>query len=391
MTDIVADMIDEKIDGLSLEEKAALCIGRKEWHFRGLPRLGLREIMVCDGPHGLRKQDDDGMSPDEGSVPATCFPTASALGASWNRELLSKIGAALASECLAERVSVLLGPGVNIKRSPLCGRNFEYFSEDPRLSGELAAAMINSIQESGVGCSLKHYAANNQERLRMTIDAVIDERSLREIYLAGFETAVKKSSPWTIMCAYNRVGGEYVSENRRLLTEILREEWGWDGVMITDWGACNDRVAGLAAGQDIEMPDSGPENADYIAEAVREGSLDGKVLDKAAERIITLLQKAAPALSAPSPGVSFEEHHRLAREAAAESAVLLKNDAGTLPLGAGEQIAVIGEFATAPRYQGSGSSRVNPTGVETFLDEIREVYPDAPYAPGYRLDEGRRR
>ncbi|MBI9106470.1 MAG: glycoside hydrolase family 3 C-terminal domain-containing protein [Spirochaetales bacterium] len=375
--------IKKIIKELSIEEKAVLCAGRKDWHFRGLPKYGLAELMACDGPHGLRKQDDDAVNPRASSLASTCFPTASALASSWNTDLMYRIGTILADECRAERVSVLLGPGVNIKRSPLCGRNFEYFSEDPLLSGELASALINGVQDAGVGCSLKHFTANNQESLRMTIDALIDERTLREIYLPAFETAVKKSSPWTIMCSYNRINGEYVSESRRLLTDILRTDWGWDGVLITDWGACNNRTEGLAAGQDIEMPDSGPENAAKIAEAVRTGSLPEEVLDRTVTRILNLLDKAAP-IDSPKP-VSLENHHLLAREAAAESIVLLKNENSVLPLTADDRIAVIGEFAVNPRYQGAGSSRVNPTALDIFLDEIRKHYPEAVYAAGYRL------
>jgi len=375
--------IEKIISELSVEEKAALCIGRKEWHFRGLEKHEIHEIMVCDGPHGLRKQDDDSAHPLAESVPSTCFPTASALASSWNRDLLYRIGEALADECRSEKVSVLLGPGVNIKRSPLCGRNFEYFSEDPLLSGELASEMINGVQQTGVGCSLKHFAVNNQERLRMTIDAIIDERSLREIYLTAFETAVKKSSPWTIMCSYNRINGEYASENRRLITDILRGEWGWNGVLITDWGACNDRVRGLEAGQDIEMPDSGPENAAAIADDVKNGRLPEKILNDTVSRILSLLEKAAPPLSSPS--FSQENHHLLAKKAASESIILLKNEESVLPLNTGDKIAVIGEFAVNPRYQGAGSSRVNPLRKDNFIDEIRKVYPDAPYSAGYRL------
>lgn len=372
------------ISKLTVEEKAALCTGRKSWHFKGVPQYDIKEIMVCDGPHGLRKQDDDADTQPAPSLPATCFPTASALASSWNRELLGRIGGALGTECRAEGVAVLLGPGVNIKRSPLCGRNFEYFSEDPLLSGELASAMINGIQSGGTGCSLKHFAANNQESLRMTIDSVIDERSLREIYLRAFEICVKKSSPRTIMCAYNRVNGEYASENRKLLTDILRDEWGWNGVMITDWGSCNERLRGLAAGQDIEMPDSGPENPAIITAAVKQGNLPETVLDRTAERILSLLAKAAEA--EPAQELSPEKHHNLAKEAASESIVLLKNEDAVLPLKSDDKIAVTGEFALKPRYQGAGSSRVNPTRLDSFLDEIKKHYPDTVYSAGYSLN-----
>jgi beta-glucosidase len=266
---------------MTLEEKASLCSGLDFWHLKGIERLDIPSIMVTDGPHGLRKQVADSSQVClESSVPATCFPTASTLAATWNRELIYQVGRAIGEECRAEKVGVILGPGANIKRSPLCGRNFEYFSEDPYLSGEIARSHINGIQSMGIGTSLKHYAANNQESRRMVVDAVVDERALREIYLAGFEIAVKGAQPWTVMSAYNKVNGIYCSEHQALLRDILRDEWGHEGLVITDWGAMNDRVAGLAAGVAVAMPGPNPGSDARIVHAVQRGLLDEAVLDE---------------------------------------------------------------------------------------------------------------
>ncbi|MDR2403320.1 MAG: glycoside hydrolase family 3 C-terminal domain-containing protein [Spirochaetaceae bacterium] len=381
--DLVAEM--------TLEEKASLCSGRDFWFLKGIPRLGLEPIMVTDGPHGLRKQaaaaDHLGINQ---SVPATCFPTAAASACSFDRKLLEEIGRAIGEECLAEEVAVILGPGANIKRSPFCGRNFEYFSEDPLLSGEMAAALIKGVQSQGVGTSLKHYAANNQETCRMVVNAVIDERALREIYLAGFERAVKQAKPWTLMCSYNRVNGVYASENKKLLTSILRDEWGFEGLVMTDWGATNDRVLGLEAGLDLEMPGSGGVNDAKILEAVKKGLLDEGVLDRAAERVTDLILKARERQGAAEGSVrSFDAtaHHALARRAARESAVLLKND-GILPVASGVRAALIGAFAKQPRYQGAGSSRINPASLDNAHDALREGGLDFEYAPGYSLEPG---
>jgi len=389
------EKIGELIGNMTLEEKAGLCSGRDFWNLKGIERLGIPSIMVTDGPHGLRKQNEEsdhvGLNK---SVPSTCFPTASAMAASWDRELIREIGAALGDECRQEKVSVLLGPGVNIKRSPLCGRNFEYFSEDPLLGGELAAAHIEGVQSRGIGTSLKHFAANNQETRRMMIDAVVDERSFREIYLTGFEIAVKKAQPWTVMCAYNKLNGEYCSQNRELLTDILKNEWGHEGIVVTDWGAVVDRVKGLAAGLELEMPASYGLNDRLIVRAVREGALEEPVLDEAVRRILSMILRSEETLK-ENDGFRYDQaaHHRLARRAAAESAVLLKNEDGLLPLdlenpsgGKKPVIAVIGEFACTPRYQGSGSSLINPSRLDNALEELKAAAGDRAeilYVPGY--------
>ncbi len=358
---------------LTLEEKASLCLGSDFWHTAAVERLGIGRIMVSDGPHGLRAQMDEadhvGLS---GSVPATCFPTASGLGSSWNVELFREVGEALGRETKKWGVSVLLGPGVNMKRSPLCGRNFEYVSEDPWLAGELAIGMVQGVQSQGVGTSLKHYAANNQEDDRLRVSAVVDERTLREIYLPAFERVVKNAQPWTVMCAYNKVNGTYSSEHHWLLTEVLRDEWGFEGVVVSDWGAVHDRAASLRGGLDLEMPPHLGHSEVAVVQAVRDGTLDEAVLDATVRRMIRLVDLAQPALT---EGGSFDEteHHALARRAAQESAVLLKNDDGLLPLQVveGNTVAVIGEFARTPRYQGAGSSQVNPTRLDVPLDELR--------------------
>ena len=375
----------ELVSQMTLEEKASLCSGLDTWHLKGISRLGLSPIMVTDGPHGLRKQDDkaDHLGLNK-SVPAVCFPTASATACSFDRDLLYKIGAAMGEECLQENVAVLLGPGVNIKRSPLCGRNFEYFSEDPYLAGELAASLINGVQSKGVGTSLKHYAANNQECRRMTIDSVVDERALREIYLSAFETAVKKAQPWTVMCSYNRLGGEYLADSRRFLSDILRDEWGFDGLVVTDWGACNDRVQGVRAGCDLEMPSSNGINDKAIVEAVKSGALDMDALDTVAERVVRLILDAQ---EHKKEGYRYDEnaHHVLARKAASQSAVLLKNEGGMLPLKEGQSLAVIGQFAKSPRYQGEGSSHINPTRLDSAFDAFIAAGIAFDYADGYDL------
>ena len=378
--------IKSLIAQMTLEEKASLCSGLDSWHTKPIERLGIPSIMMADGPHGLRKETGkaDNMT-DARSVPATCFPTAAATACSWDRGLLREIGRALGEECLEHGVSILLGPGANIKRSPLCGRNFEYFSEDPLLAGEMAAAWIEGLQEKGVGASLKHFAANSQEHRRMTIDSVVDDRALRELYLANFERAIKGATPpWTVMCAYNRLNGEYCSENRRLLTQVLREKWGFEGVVITDWGACNDRAKGVSAGQDLEMPSSGGLNDRRIVEAVRAGGLDISELDTVVERLLRLIFTASGNLR-PGNRYDRDAHHALARRAAEESAVLLKNEGGLLPLKKGARVAVIGAFAKYPRYQGSGSSLINPLRLERAWDEMRAYAPGCVYASGYRL------
>lgn len=350
---------------LSLEEKVGLCSGRDFWHLKPLERFGLPAIMFADGPHGLRKQsaEYDGYQL-AGTVPATCFPTASALASTWNVELVREVGEALGREARAERVSVLLGPGVNIKRSPLGGRNFEYFSEDPYLSGVLAAAYIRGVQSTGVGASLKHFAANNQETRRATIDARVDERALREIYLAAFEQPTRAAQPWTVMAAYNRLNGTYCSEHPELLTTILRDEWGFEGAVVSDWGAVNDRAASLAAGLDLEMPGlNGLSDAALLA-AVRAGRVPVEMVDRAAGRVLALISRAASALAEPAR-CDVDQHHALARRAAAEGAVLLQNQNALLPVAPGPGLAVVGAFAKMPRYQGAGSSLVTPSRLDT--------------------------
>jgi beta-glucosidase len=371
----VASGFSNRLSALTLEEKASLCLGSAFWHTAPVERLSIPRIMVSDGPHGLRAQLEQGDHVGlMDSAPATCFPTASAIGSSWNLDLLRTIGEALAREANKLGVSVVLGPGINMKRSPLCGRNFEYVSEDPWLAGELAIAMVQGIQSQGIGTSLKHYAANNQEDDRLRVSAEVDERTLREIYLPAFERVVKSAQPWTVMCAYNKLNGTYCSEHDWLLTEVLREEWGFEGLVVSDWGAVHDRVAALRAGLDLEMPPNlGVSDAEIVA-AVRDGSLDESVLDESAGRVLHLVDQSQPAL-AEDASFDPDDHHALARRAAHESAVLLKNAGSVLPLQPepGSTVAVIGEFARTPRFQGAGSSQVNPTRVDVALDELQSA------------------
>lgn len=371
---------------MSLAEKAAFTSGKSFWYLEACDRLNVPSVMLTDGPHGLRKQQTGGDHVGlTNSVPATCFPTASALAASWDTELLNEVGIALGKQSAAEQVTVLLGPGMNIKRHPLCGRNFEYFSEDPLLTGELAAAMIQGIQSQGVGASVKHFAANNQEYGRMYVDVVVDERSLREIYLRGFEIAVKRSQPWTVMCAYNRLNGTYCSDHDWLLNQVLRKEWGFQGLVVTDWGAANDRVKGVASGLDLEMPTSGGLNDKRVASAVESGELEEAILDQAIVRNVSLALCGGE-LSERDVTVDQEAHHALAHRAAVESTVLLKNDNQLLPLQPKGRIGVIGAFAKKPRYQGAGSSQVNPSKLECAYDAIAAAVGDAGevlYAAGY--------
>lgn len=383
---------------LTLEEKASLCLGSDFWHTAPVPRLGIPAIMVADGPHGMRRLPEGDRSGISGSLPATCFPTASALGSSWDPELADRVGRAVGEEARAQGVGVVLGPGVNIKRSPLCGRNFEYLSEDPLLSGELGAALVDGVQSQGVGACVKHYAANNQETDRLRVSADADERTLREIYLPAFERVVTRARPWTVMCAYNRVNGVHASQHRWLLTQVLRDEWGFDGLVMSDWGAVHDRVAALAAGLDLEMPPNLGVSDEAIVAAVRSGSLDERLLDLAVLRVLRLVERAlAGTASGPGSdadaGFDVDAHHALARAAAADCAVLLRNEDGILPLrpAAGDVLAVIGEFARTPRYQGAGSSQVNPTRVDVPLDELRAALPDGvqvTFAPGFRIAAG---
>ena len=368
---------------LSAVEKAKLSSGKNFWHLEGIKRFDIAPIMVTDGPHGLRKQDAkaDHVGLNQ-SVPATCFPTACALAASWDIELLQEVGVALGEQCVEENVTVLLGPGINIKRHPYCGRNFEYFSEDPLLSGKLAAAMIQGVQSQGVGTSLKHFAVNNQEQGRMFIDAIVDERTMREIYLRGFEIAIKDAQPWTVMCAYNRLNGEYCSENDWLLNQVLRNEWGFEGLVVTDWGASNDRVQGITSGLDLEMPSSGEVNDQRILQALEDGTLEPAELDKSIIRNVSL-SLLGQELKQQNVELDLQAHHLLARRVASESIVLLKNEDHILPLAEGRSLAVIGEFAKKPRYQGSGSSQVNPTELENAWQALTEYTDALLYAPGY--------
>jgi len=373
----------EIVSKLTLEEKASLCSGKDAWLLKSVERLGLSSVMVADGPHGLRKQlkaDDESVY--DKTVSATCFPTAATSVCSFDRDLLNKMGKALAEECLQEKVSVILGPGVNIKRSPLCGRNFEYFSEDPFVAGELAAALINGVQSKGIGTSLKHFAANNQETGRFTCDSAIDERALREIYLPAFEAAVKQAQPWTVMDSYNLLNGVYASENYRLLTSILRDEWGFKGTVVTDWGAVNDRVEGLKAGQDLEMPGLGDYNDKKIVEAIKSGAVDESILNKTALRLVELILKAQ---ENRQENYQYDKaaHHALAFKVALESAVLLKNDGDVLPVKQGQSLAVIGAFAKTPRYQGAGSSKIVPNKLDNAFDAFKAAGVSFDYAQGY--------
>ncbi|HEY9308509.1 MAG TPA: glycoside hydrolase family 3 N-terminal domain-containing protein, partial [Microbacterium sp.] len=324
---------------LTLEEKASLTSGASFWYTKPVERVGVPAIMVTDGPHGLRKQREGGDHLGIGdSVPATCFPPAVGLGSSWDVELIHRVGEALGTETSIENVAVLLGPGINIKRSPLCGRNFEYLSEDPIVSGVLGAAIVRGIQSKGVGTSLKHFAANNQENDRMRSSSDVDPRPLREIYLRGFQRVVEDAQPWTVMCSYNRINGVYASEDPWLLTQVLRDEWGFEGLVVSDWGAVNERVPGLAAGMDLEMPSSGGTTDAQIVAAVHDGSLDESVVDVAAGRVLDLVRKATDGAGTVEGPLDVDAHHALAREAAGRSIVLLKND-GVLPLAKDAKLA----------------------------------------------------
>nr|WP_090885981.1 glycoside hydrolase family 3 C-terminal domain-containing protein [Evansella caseinilytica] len=382
--------IEQLISEMTLEEKASLCSGASFWRTKEVERMKIPSLMLTDGPHGLRKQKEgeDHLGIHQ-SVPATCFPSAAGLACSWDRTLMEKVGAALGEECQAENVSILLGPGANIKRSPLCGRNFEYFSEDPYLSSEMAAHHIKGVQSQGVGTSLKHFAANNQEHRRMSVDVTVDERTLREIYLASFEGAVKKGQPWTVMSAYNKINGTYASENRYLLNDILRKEWGFEGFVVSDWSAVDERIAALAAGLDLEMPSNNGVRDQQIVEAVKNGQLAEETLNKAVARLLTVVFKAADKKKAHAT-YDREAHHQLAREVARESMVLLKNEDRILPLKKTGTIALIGALAETPRYQGGGSSHINPTKIENIVEEMGKAVGangEVKYAEGYDLSK----
>ena len=380
--------VEAVLKQMTLKEKAALCTGANAWQTVAIERLGIPTMTVADGPHGVRRVEklDVLMSP---SLPATCFPTASALAATWDVELLSTMGEALAEECIALDVDIVLGPGNNMKRTPLCGRNFEYFSEDPFLGGELSVSFINGVQSKGVGTSLKHFAANNQEFQRFVINAQVDERALREIYLAGFERAVKAAQPWTVMCAYNRLNGAYCSEHSRLLIDILRDEWGFDGFVVSDWGAVHDRVAALAGGLELEMPGPREHRVQSVIDAVENGDLDEAILNTAVERLLRVIFKAS---ETPKGNIEFDvdAHHNLARRIAGEGIVLLKNAENLLPLKDVQTLAVIGQSAKTPHFQGGGSSHINPSRVDVPIEELQELAGEVNllYADGYPMEKG---
>ncbi len=377
--------IDKIISELTLEEKAALLSGSDFWHTERIARLDIPPIMMSDGPHGLRKMDDTAENPND-AIKAVCFPTAAALACSFDRELLETLGKALGEECVAEDVSIILGPGCNIKRSPLCGRNFEYFSEDPYLASQMAAAHIKGVQSKGVGTSLKHFAMNNQETRRMSYSAEVDERTFRELYLAAFETPVKESKPWTVMCSYNRINGVHSSQNKYLLTDILRDDWGFEGLVMSDWGAVDDRPVGIDAGLDLEMPSCNGKNDVIIIDAVNSGKLSMERVDACVRRVLELVDKAEESKS--EAVWDKQKHHALAGKIASECAVLLKNEGGLLPLDKKEKIAFIGEFADNPRFQGGGSSHINCFKVTSALEAAKQ-FCDVTYAKGYVTEEDR--
>ncbi|MEG1569229.1 MAG: glycoside hydrolase family 3 C-terminal domain-containing protein [Oscillospiraceae bacterium] len=372
----------ELVAKMTLEEKASLCSGLDFWHTKGVERVGVPSVMVTDGPHGLRKQAEasDHLGINQ-SVPATCFPTAVTTSCSFDRDLMHEMGEALGEECLQENVAVILGPGANIKRSPLCGRNFEYISEDPYLAGETAAALINGVQSKNVGTSLKHYLLNNQEKARLSGNSIVDERAMREIYMPAFETAVKKAQPWTVMCSYNKIGGTYASDNTRMMSDVLRGEWGFKGAVMTDWGAMNDRVQAVKAGLDLEMPASGGSTDAMIVSAVRNGNLSESLVDICAVNVATI---AIANKHNKKTSYDAKAHHALAGRIARESAVLLKNE-NVLPCGKKEKIAVIGQFAKKPRYQGAGSSKIAPTMITTVCDAFTEKGIEYTYSDGYDI------
>lgn len=376
--------VKELVGKMTLEEKASLCAGGGWWQTKPIDRLGIPSVYMTDGPHGLRKQEGTGDHLGlNASVPATCFPTAAGLASSFDRSLIARQASALAVEAQAHDVSILLGPGTNIKRSPLCGRNFEYFSEDPVLAGEMAASYIKSLQEGGVGCSLKHFAANNQESYRMGGDSLVDERTLREIYLRPFEIAVTKGKPQTVMCSYNRINGVFSCENEWLLTKVLRDDWGFDGYVVTDWGAMDIRVDALKAGCELEMPSSDMTTCNQIADAVKKGELDEAILDRAVTRMLNILYRWIET-NKREVTLDLEEHHKLAREIAAQTMVLAKNN-GVLPLDAKKSTAIIGAYGKKIMFQGGGSSHINNPYEDSVVDEWSKLG-EVVYAEGGRAD-----
>lgn len=359
---------------MTLEEKASLMSGKDFWQTQDIKRLGINNMFLADGPHGIRKQaaaaDHLGLN---ASIPATCFPTAATVANSWNEELGEKMGEYLGEEAVAQGVNVLLGPGINMKRNPLAGRNFEYFSEDPYLAGKLAAGMIKGIQSHGISACVKHFAVNNQEERRMAIDTIVDERTLREIYLTAFEIAIKEGKTKTVMSAYNMLNGSYTNENIHLMREILRDEWNYEGVVVTDWGGSNDRVAGLVAGNELEMPTTGGETNEEIIHAIKTGKITEEILDENVDRMLDLIFTTEQVLKESNNEIDKDKHHLLAQKVAEESIVLLKNEEKILPIQKGKKVAIIGDFAKEARYQGAGSSIVNPTKLDSTLECIEEL------------------
>ena len=370
--------IEKILSQMTLEDKIALCSGANFWQTKKYEKYGIPSLFMCDGPHGLRKQEDTAdMLGVNKSRPATCFPAEVTSAGSWDPELLTEIGAAIGEEAKEQGVELVLGPGANLKRNPLCGRNFEYFSEDPYLAGKLAAGFIRGAESQGVGTSLKHFAANSQELSRFTSDSVMDGRTLRELYLTAFEIAVKEGKPSTVMCAYPKLNGTHCSDHKELLTDILRSEWGYDGMVVTDWGAMNDRIEGFRAGCDLNMPGGSDYMEKEVLQAVKDGTLPERCVNDSARRVLKLVFRAAETLSKKA-ACDYEAHHALAKRAAAEGAVLLKNEDGILPLQPGPKIAVVGAMAKELRYQGAGSSHINPTK----LPQPLELLPGAVCAPG---------
>lgn len=367
------EKITELISKMTLEEKAGLCSGGDFWHTKGIERLGIPSVMVSDGPHGLRKQEDeaDHLGIND-SIKAVCFPAGCATASSFDRDLLEELGEIIGNECQAENISTILGPAMNIKRSPLCGRNFEYYSEDPLVSSEMASAFVRGVQSKSVGTSPKHFMANNQEYHRMTSSSEMDERTMREIYLASFESVVKKEKPWTIMNSYNKLNGTYLCENKEMLSDILRDEWGFDGYVMTDWGAMNERVEALKAGCNLEMPASGGKTDKEIVDAVRSGELDETVLDQRCEEFLNIIFRY---IENRDENAVFdrEKDHEKARHIEEESIVLLKNEDSILPLSPEQKTAFIGKYAAAPRFQGGGSSHINSFKTESAMDALEIV------------------
>ncbi len=375
---------------LTLEEKASLASGKTFWTTKPIERLGVPSVLMTDGPHGLRKEqgaeEEKGLTNVmKGSEKATCFPTAVTTASTWDPELLARVGKAIGEEAKDQGVSTVLGPGTNIKRSPLCGRNFEYFSEDPFLAGEMSAAYVNGMQEIGVGCSLKHYCGNNQEYFRMSIDSIIDERALREIYLPAFEKTVKRAQPWQVMCSYNKLNGDYLSDNKRMLTDILRKEWNFEGIVVSDWGATNDRVEGVRAGMDLQMPTCKGADDRKIVKAVKAGELNEEELNVTTERVLDYVKKCVDNKPEKPFKADYDAHHTLCREVGAKGAVLLKNN-GALPLSSEEKIVLVGKLAEESRYQGAGSSRIECNRLIHLTQALSACGRSFDYYPGYVLE-----